>query len=176
MESFRIVALSVLAAVVYGVAHDLVTAHVCVEYFSLFHPPVIDSNSPVALAFVWGVIATWWVGLPLGVLLAIAARAGSAPKWDARRLVRPVAALLGSMALVSLVAGITGAALGATGAVFVVGEMAERLPPERHVRFLADLWAHSASYAAAAIGGVALVIWAARRRRNPIDLAVGSRP
>jgi len=36
-ESIKIIVFSILAACVYGIAHDFVTAHVCVEYFL---PPV----------------------------------------------------------------------------------------------------------------------------------------
>jgi hypothetical protein len=76
----KIVLYSTFSAVVYGILHDLVTAHVCVEYFTIAHPRVIESESPIILALVWGAIATWWVGLILGVLLGAAARWGSNPK------------------------------------------------------------------------------------------------
>ena len=61
----------------YGVAHDLVTAHLSVEYFTVAHPP-IGTDDPFLLALVWGVLATWWVGVLLGVPLAAAARLGRA--------------------------------------------------------------------------------------------------
>jgi len=38
-----IVLLCIVAAVVYGVVHDQVTARVCVEYFTIGHPPVFDT-------------------------------------------------------------------------------------------------------------------------------------
>jgi hypothetical protein len=77
IENLKIILLCVAAAIAYGVAHDQITARVCLEYFTVFHPPVFATQSPTALAFGWGVIATWWVGLFLGLLLALAARAGS---------------------------------------------------------------------------------------------------
>ena len=77
MQSCKIVLTCVFAAVLYGIIHDQFTAHICVEYFSVFHPPVFSTTSPALLALGWGVIATWWMGAFLGVLLAIAARAGS---------------------------------------------------------------------------------------------------
>lgn len=61
------VALSVLAAVVYGILHDQITARICVEYFTIGHARLIDSDSPTVLGLFWGVVATWWVGLPLSV-------------------------------------------------------------------------------------------------------------
>src|SRR5438552_16041804 len=98
MESLKIILLCILAAVVFGILHDLVTAHVCVEYFTIGHPPVFDTDSPTLLAFGWGVIATWWVGVLLGIPLALAARAGSRPPRSVRSLARPVLILLAVMA------------------------------------------------------------------------------
>src|SRR3954465_1193790 len=95
---FRIVLLSILAAVVYGIVHDQVTARICVEYFTVGHPPVFNTESPTLLGLGWGVIATWWVGLILGVPLAIAARAGRRPKRSAAGLVPRILVLLGCMA------------------------------------------------------------------------------
>src|SRR5207245_11301598 len=76
MEFLKIVGLGVLAAVSYGIIHDQITARVCVEYFTIGHPPLIPSTSPTLLAFAWGVVATWWVGLPLAFTLSCAARRG----------------------------------------------------------------------------------------------------
>ncbi len=76
MHWLAIVVLSILACVTYGVIHDQITARICVEYFTIGHPQIIASESPTMLGFVWGVIATWWVGAILGVLLATAARIG----------------------------------------------------------------------------------------------------
>ena len=70
----------------------------CVEYFTLGHPPVFPTMSPTLLGIGWGIIATWWVGLLLGIPLALAARAGGRPKREVRSLVRPVLTLLAAMA------------------------------------------------------------------------------
>lgn len=171
--SAAIVLLSVVAAVAYGVAHDLVTAHVCVEYFSEFHPRVLDTDSPVALALFWGVFATWWMGAAGGVVLAVAARAGSRPTEDARGLVRPVAVTLGAAGAAAVVFGLVGLALGAAGVVVPAAWIAERIPPERHVAFLADLWAHNASYAAAAIGTIVVAVRTWRRRGRAAAASAG---
>ena len=63
MAPLRIIGLCISAAVLYGVAHDQVTARVCVEYFTIGHPRIIATESPTVLGLAWGVIATWWVGL-----------------------------------------------------------------------------------------------------------------
>jgi hypothetical protein len=105
MEFLKIVLLGLSAAILYGILHDLATAHLCVEYFTIGHPPVIRTQSPVLLAICWGVIATWWVGLPLGLLLALTARAGRLPKMSTHELVRPVAWLMVCTGLLALRGG-----------------------------------------------------------------------
>ena len=53
------------------------------------------------LALGWGVLATWWVGLALGIYLAVACRVGRRPKLTAGDLVRPLGVLLAWMAVIS---------------------------------------------------------------------------
>ncbi|MBV8223051.1 MAG: hypothetical protein JO293_06785, partial [Candidatus Eremiobacteraeota bacterium] len=76
MEGARIWVLCIAAAVLYGELHDQITARVCVEYFTIGHPPLFPTDDPTLLGLGWGVVATWWVGLVLGAGLAVAARAG----------------------------------------------------------------------------------------------------
>ena len=76
-QSIRIVLMSIAAAIAYGIAHDQVTVRICLEYFTIGHEPVFPTRNPTLLAIGWGIIATWWVGVLLGVPLAIVARAGS---------------------------------------------------------------------------------------------------
>lgn len=169
MSAIRIVLLCVVAAATYGVLHDLITAHVCVEYFTIGHPPlfVFDTDSPTLLALGWGVVATWWVGVGLGVPLAVVARVGSRPKRPAGSLVRPVATLMLVAALTAAGAGVAGWLLARAGVVFLVGDLVERVPRDRHAAFLADLWAHSASYAVGGLGGLLVLVrvWHSRRYR-----------
>ncbi|MBI5365580.1 MAG: hypothetical protein HZA54_00975 [Planctomycetes bacterium] len=166
MEFLKIVALALGAAIAYGIAHDQITARVCVEYFTIGHARLIDTDSPTLLGLVWGVVATWWVGVGLGVPLACAARLGGAPKTTARDLVPALAALLGVMGVAALVAGRIGWLLAEGGLVRLIGPIALRVPADRHVPFLADLWAHSASYALGGLGGVWLIVRTVRRRRR----------
>jgi len=164
MQALGIVLLCLAAAVAYGILHDLVTAHVCVEYFSVFHPRLIDSDDPVVLALFWGVVATWWVGLPLGAILAAAARAGSRPQWPVGRLVRPVGVLLAVMAAAAACAGGVGYWGAVQGATAPPAWIAERIPAEKHAAFVGDWWAHDASYAAGILGGLVLAVRVWRRR------------
>lgn len=158
MKAVAIVLLSIFSAVVYGIIHDEITARICVEYFTIGHPPVFDTDSPTLLGIGWGVIATWWVGLILGVPLAMAARLGKRPKRDATSLVRPVVTLLFVMAVCAFLAGIIGYLLARNRLVFLLEPMASAVPSEKHVRFIADLWSHLASYFVGFIGGVVLIV------------------
>lgn len=165
METAKIIVLCVIAACVYGIVHDQVTAHVCVEYFTIGHPPVLGgTDSPVLLGLIWGVIATWWVGLPLGVMAALAVRIGRWPKQTARQLVRPIGILLLVMGALALVAGVIGFVLGEQNTVWLLEPLASKVPPDRHALYLADLWAHLASYASGVLGGIVLCIVLVVRR------------
>src|SRR5215212_9662276 len=133
MRSCLIILFSTFAAVVYGVIHDQVTARVCVEYFTIGHPPVFDTTDPTLLGIGWGVIATWWVGLILGVPLALSARIGAWPKWDARRLLLPLVIMLAILGAFAVVAGVAGHVAAQRGWVVLSGEIAMELPASRHV-------------------------------------------
>ena len=67
-------------------------------------------------------------------------------------------------ALAAVAFGCIGYGLASRGTVFLVGPLADRVPAERHVAFLADLWAHNASYASAFLGGVAVCYFVLRSR------------
>ncbi len=165
MEALKIIGFATIAAITYGVLHDQVTAHLCVEYFTIGHPPIFATTSPFLLALGWGVIATWWVGLALGVGLAIAARSGRAPRLSLAQLRQSILLLMLGCGALALLAGIAGAISAAIGWVWLIGWLAEAVPPEKHVAFLADLWAHSASYAGGLIGGLGLMVLIWRRRQ-----------
>jgi hypothetical protein len=166
MQAVAIIVLSILMAVVYGILQDQVTARICVEYFTIGHPPIFATDSPTLLGFGWGILATWWVGLILGGGLALAAQVGQRPRRDARSLVRPLIFLMGITAVGALTGGVIGHLLAAEGLVILVEPMASRVPPDRHVPFLTDLWAHIAAYLVGFVGGIALIVrvWISRGR------------
>lgn len=162
----KIVLLCLFAAITYGILQDQITARVCVEYFTIGHPPVFQSDDPTTLAFGWGVLATWWVGLLLGVPLALVARIGSRPRLDARDLVKPVAVLMFCVGITALIAGLAGYLAAENGLVWMVGPLKWRVPPEKHTRFLADAWAHVAAYASGFVGGI--VVWVRTWKRRGV--------
>jgi len=169
MRSIEIVLMCVAAAVVYGIVHDQVTARVCSEYFTVGHPPMFNTSDPTLLGVGWGIIATWWVGLLLGIPLAVVARAGKRPKQTARSLVPYIAWLLAVMASSAGAAGAIGWLLARRGLITVVGPIASRLAEDRHVPFLADSWAHAASYLVGFVGGIVVLalVWRRRGQARP---------
>jgi len=169
VESLKIVAGCVLAAMLYGIIHDQFTARICVEYFTVFHPPLFATQSPTLLGLGWGVVATWWAGAIVGLLLVIAARFGSRPQLPARALMPLGYRLMAGMALCALVFGMIGYFWAP-----IPRELYEVLPVEMHRRFLADWWAHGASYGSGFLGAVALcvTVWVKRSSPPEIDLQV----
>lgn len=149
---------------IYGIIHDQITVRLCVEYFTVFHPPVFPTRDPTLLGVGWGIIATWWVGLLLGIPLAIAARAGSAPKRNAKDLFRPIAKLMLISGCFAFVLGVAGYVSATMGWACMVEPWSSQISPEKHIWFLVDMWAHNAGYAVGFVGGIGLVrsVWRSR--------------
>jgi hypothetical protein len=171
MESLKIIVLCIVSAIVYGILHDQVTARVCVEYFTVGHAPIFHTESPTLLAFGWGTVATWWVGLILGVLATSVSRVGSWPKFGAASLIRPIACLLIVMAVASLLAGITGYQLAKASGLVLPEPFGPRVPKGHHYFFFADSLAHLAAYGIGSLGGLILCgrVLAQRRRMARAD-------
>jgi hypothetical protein len=165
MQFIAIVMLCVVAAITYGILHDQVTARICVEYFTIGHAPIFGTDDPTILGIGWGILATWWVGMILGVPLAVAARVGRRPKRSAASLIRPLILLMGISAVCALLAGIVGSILARSGMVVMIEPLASDVPSDEHVAFLTDLWAHNASYLSGFVGGGILIVtvWLGRR-------------
>lgn len=168
---FLIILMCIAAAVVYGIVHDQATVRISREYFTVFHKDV-GISSPTLLGLYWGVLATWWVGAGLGVLVAGVSRLGGGPKVEPAEVLFPLVYLMLFTMVVAILAGIAGGIAGSNGWVFVTGDLREAIPAGRHTAFLINLWAHTASYGAGAIGGVFLAGWIAGRRSEHRRLMV----
>jgi hypothetical protein len=163
MEALKIAVTCVVAAVLYGIVHDQFTARICIEYFTIVHPPLFHTQSPTLLGIGWGIVATWWVGVFFAVPMILAARAGSRPTLRASELVPSIASLLALMAASAVLFGITGYVLARRG-VLDTDWLTFSASPAMRYRFMADWWAHTASYGAAFVGGVVLCVVTYRRR------------
>ncbi len=157
MQSLRIILMAIFASILYGIVHDQITARICVEYFTVGHARLIDSDSPTVLGLFWGIVATWWAGLVFGLGLAMAARIGTRPKLAWSELSKSVGILMAAMFAIALLAGTIGYFTSKMGIFHLVPRIAVLIPPEKHVSFLTAGWAHGASYLAGFAGSV--VVW-----------------
>ena len=164
MESLKIIVVSIAAAILYGIVHDEVTARICVEYFTIGHPPIFGTEDPTLLGIGWGILATWWVGRLLGIPLTVVARAGKLPKRSVASLVRPITALMLVSAGGAILAGLLGWFLASRGIVQLVEPLASLVPADNHVAFLIDGFAHTASYGFGFFGGLVVMVTVWRSR------------
>jgi hypothetical protein len=169
MQWLKIIAGCIAAAVIYGILHDQVTARVCLEYFTVLHPPIFHTKSPTLLGLAWGTYATWPVGLFLGILLAISARAGNKTKLTFTDLLPILLRLLVTMALCALAFGLLGYFVGPMPVqesylLRLTPAVRAALPVAAEHRFIADWWATIASFASGLSGGAICCVLVYRKR------------
>lgn len=102
---------SVFAAALFGALHDQISYSVSPEYFTLlkfqqFHLTEWELPLRVKAALV-GVLATWWMGVPLGLTLAVAAT-----RWYGEQATVVFWRLLPWLLAGSLLASLAGLAVG----------------------------------------------------------------
>ena len=170
MEALKIILSAILIAIFYGICHDLVTANISVEYFTVGHPKIIESESPLKLALLWGVVATWWVGLLLGIAIALTARVGNDNKLKHTEVIKPMFKLIGIMAVCAIVAGGLGYILAKLEVFTLVDRLAIQIDSKKHHLFLTAGWTHGASYLTGFVGGLILCLklWKKRKSINTI--------
>lgn len=164
MKFFAIVLACVGLSIAYGIAHDNITARLCIEYFTVGHPIIIDTTDPTLIALLWGVIATWWVGTALGILVALGARVGKLPKLELRDLFWPMLVLIVAMGCFAAFAGTVAYFMFRQQPVSLPRYLAARIPENHQLWFVVDLWTHNASYLAGIIGAIVLSIYSIKLR------------
>ena len=139
----------VFAACVLGIAIDLVTANVAVEYFTVHHPRVVDSESPWVMAFIWGIGASWWFGLIAALLLwwVNVRRAQPLPRARIMRMVIRLMILI--WVVMMLVLG------GVYAFAGLIPAAQRRLTFESDRRLVAVAMSHATEYV---LGGIATII------------------
>lgn len=167
MQFFKIVLISVLFAVAYGIAHDLVTIHISPEYFTVIHPPVFETGSKLVLGAAWGGVASALLAVPMGFILASASTNGTKFPPIATRTV--VGFLCRLLAFVVATAGFSGTlafALARTGWLLGPQGLSDRVPEYSHARLIAVQWSHAGAYLAGIVGTgiIALLILRTRKR------------
>jgi len=175
-QKAKVTALGVGVAVVYGILHDQITVRLCVEYFSLAHPPLFPVSSPTLLGLCWGIAATLGVGLILGYLLAQASQSPGLPPMAMRSLLCPLLVVIAVTAAGAVVAGCLGFSLSRQGVVALPNLLpnwwVETLSRAQQDRFMAVWFAHAASYLFGVVGAAVLIlrVWLKRGRPRLLPL------
>jgi hypothetical protein len=155
----RFAAIGLVAMVGYGMLQDQLSARLCPDYFTVFHPPIPGVTDPTLLGVAWGFLGAWWGGVLLGYIAGLVATLGSRPPVAPRELVRPLVVLLLVVGLVVLLTGINVWRHAELLGVSLDPALTKLVPPERHRPLLIVACYHFAAYASATIGGVVLCVW-----------------
>ena len=185
-DFFKIMLLGFLGTIIYGIAQDQITARLCIEYFNSeaaahhknlldnfkaneyvkkIFPNGIDTNSPSIVALIWGIAATWWVGLPFGIATSIVGRCGSTlPKLKTNELIQPAMLAFLATAIAAIIAGITGYSEYKLNDNFIEPRGTGLIPQDKRAFFVANSYAHGAAYVVGGISSVLLVLWTFGKR------------
>lgn len=166
MTSFKIILSTFLLAISYGIIHDLVTAHLCLEYFTKGHPKLIESESPILLACTWGFVATWWLALPMGLLISFFNQFGHYPPLGFTEIFHLLKNLALFMFLFVFLSGILGFLLSELNVIFLISDLSQQIHPSKHSKFLAAGFAHGSSYVSGIIGSLVICKLISSKRKN----------
>lgn len=172
MNKTRVILLCVLVAITYGVIHDEITARLCVEYFTVAHPPLFQTESPTILGFCWGIAATVGIGVILGAILAEVSQSEGRPPVPVTRLFHSLLILSAAMAFAASLAGLLGFELSNRAIILLPLTLTYRIPPAQHDRFMAVWFAHGASYLVGLSSGAILILRIWRERGKPRVLSL----
>ena len=162
----------VALSIVYGVVHDQFTARAYLPYFTEWPPHAtmiqLNTQDPTLVGLAWGFAATWWVGLILGVPLALASTSGPDNWWTWRRLSAYLSALLVCVGGLAALGYLTSISNHLQVDPSVAGPAVPPGDTASLELFTAVLVAHNISYIGGATAGLVL-IWLIFRIRRRID-------
>ena len=167
MQKAKIVVFSIVAVVAYGIIHDQITVRLCIEYFTVAHPPLFPTRSPTLLAVCWGTVATVWAGMAAGSLLALVSQSDNLAPVPLARLYRGILTLLATMALCAAVAGLIGYELARHAIIAFPSPLAPLISVGHHDRFMAVWFAHNTSYLVGFGGAGTWIFRLWREREKP---------
>ncbi len=169
---FALVFVAILAAGVFGALHDQISYSVSPEYYTRFKFlkfGLTDSALPERVrASVVGIFGSWWMGIPVGLMLAPIGFIGG----DGKVCVRAVLRAYGIAMAFTLLCGLTGLCYGwfSTSSIDL-SDYHSRFIPDNLVdlrRFLCVGYMHHASYAGALYSiPVAWIHYLLASRRSP---------
>jgi hypothetical protein len=165
---YRFVLLGLGTMVGYAVIQDQVSARLCPEYFTLFHPPIPGLTDPTLLGIGWGFLGAWWGGVFFGLAMGLVATVGPQPPLPLRAVVRPLWVLVVVVAAVTALTGLTVSHHARLLGVSLDAGMSGLVPPENRLALLTVACYHLSAYVTATVGGVIVCVWvrAERRRRT----------
>jgi hypothetical protein len=154
--------LAIVAAGLFGAVHDQISCTVSPEYFNRFKFPMfhlLDTHTPERIrAAEVGVLASWWMGIPLGLLSGVAGFIHKDPVQMNSALLKSIPVIVGftlAFALAGLVYGYL-----QTQTVDIAAYDGWYIPPglTNIRRFLCAGYMHNSAY----LGGVVAipVAWA----------------
>jgi hypothetical protein len=160
-----IIAITIVIAALFGIIHDHITYLISPEYFTKFkfqqfgfylsQDPFVNTI-PLAVTLV-GIIATWWMGLPIGIALA----------WGSRNADRKMKVYLSSVLLIFLLIIVL------ESFAFLVTKVISFRPSQWLINlgvidydsFITVGAMHTTAYAAGLIGTI-IAVWRLRRKVN----------
>jgi hypothetical protein len=168
IHAVRFIVTVVVLTCLFGIALDLVTAYVWVDYFTVHHPKVLESKSPILMAIVWGIGASWWFGAIAAAILWWFNRRRPNP-LPAGTLIRWTVRALAVLWLVMI------AILGIIYALIGLLPMDKRRPTfDLDRRAMSVALTHQTEYVLGAVVLVVLMIFVARRSRKAAKAAADS--
>jgi hypothetical protein len=118
------------------------------------------------LALLWGVIATWWAALPMGLIIALNNELGSRIKLEFSEVLKLIVKLIFVMFGIAIIAGIAGYILAELEMIYLAPRLANKIEISKHSRFLAVGWAHFSSYISGIMGTIVLSFIIQSRRKK----------
>ncbi len=108
LQDILLLVLGMATVFVFNIVQQVVLAYYCTIFFTQYLYDWFHTSNPLILGLGWGIVGSWWVGLPFSIVFVLAARAGSWPQRNARQIVPIAAVLVGVLWLTSLISGIIG--------------------------------------------------------------------
>lgn len=163
----KILLLCIGMAVLFGIVHDQITVRLSWQYYETGHFPIPGVEDPTLLGLIWGVLGTWWVGAIFGLLMTLAAYAGSRPPIRANQLIKPLACLMIGTEILAWTMGAIAYYWVASGQLHLPDVYATQIPLNEHAGFMADWFTNGTAYTCALLGGIVLgsVFWKKRQGR-----------
>lgn len=188
LASAGIIGTSVAATTLYGIANAELSNRLCPEFFTaggmfemqqhmpknfLVRRALENTKSTTKKAAIWGAHTSWWMGLGLGIPLALAARLGSAPSFDAQDLAKPIALAMLATGAGSLACGAYGRYL-ANKKDWLEGfksnshnaQLMKDIPAQSHKGYVIAAFNTIAGYRLGALAGLGLVGYVIKARMS----------